>query len=44
MVTNLRTNWSAHGLTDHFLMKEGLNTTPDETWEIIHGALGLRAM
>jgi hypothetical protein len=31
-------------LSDHFLLREGLNTTPDETWDRIHGVHGLRAM
>jgi hypothetical protein len=31
-------------VSDHFLSMEGLNSTPDETWEQIQGARGLCAM
>ena len=44
LVARLRTGWSARGLSDHFLSKEGLSTTPDETWERIHGIRGIRAI
>jgi hypothetical protein len=42
LVAQLRTGSSAGGLSDHFLSKEGLNTTPDETWERIQGIRGIR--
>jgi len=44
MIARLRPGWSALGLSDHFSQKEGLNTTPDETWERIKGPRGLCAM
>ena len=44
LVARLRSDWSARDLSDHFLWKEGLNATPDETWQRIQGAHGLWAM
>lgn len=44
LIAQLRPDWSARELSDHFLWKEGLNTTPRETWERIQGAHGLWAM
>ncbi|HVC47262.1 MAG TPA: hypothetical protein VND90_08435 [Terracidiphilus sp.] len=44
ILCRLRTDWSGRDLSDHFLWKEGLNTTPAETWEAIRGAHGLWAM
>jgi len=44
LIVQLRPDWSARELSDHFLWKEGLNTTPGETWERIQGAHGLWAM
>lgn len=44
LVVRLRPEWSVRGLSDHFLEKEGLNTTPEETWDRIQGLRGLRAM
>lgn len=44
LIVQLRPDWSARELSDHFLWKEGLNTTPRETWERIQGAHGLWAM
>jgi len=44
LVARLRPDWSAKDLSDHFLWKEGLNTTPEETWDRIKGAHGLWAM
>jgi len=44
LILQLRPDWSARELSDHFLWKEGLNTTPGETWERIQGAHGLWAM
>jgi len=40
----LRPDWSARELSDHFLWKEGLDATPEETWKRIQGPLGLWAM
>ena len=44
LLARLRTDWSGHGLSDHFLLKEGLSATPDETWAYMHGVQGLWAM
>jgi hypothetical protein len=44
LVARLRPDWSARELSDHFLSKEGLSITPDETWERLQGVRGLRAM
>ena len=41
LVTRLRSDRSVQGLTNHFLEKEGLNTSPEETWESIGGVRGL---
>jgi hypothetical protein len=40
----LRPDWSARQLSDQFLWKEGLNATPEDTWQRIDGAHGLWAM
>jgi hypothetical protein len=44
LVTRLQPGWSAHDLSVHFLSKEGLNTTPGETWERMQGFRGILAM
>lgn len=44
ILCRLRADWSGRDLSNHFLWKEGLNTTPAETWEAIRGAHGLWAM
>lgn len=44
LVARLRVDWSARDLTDHFLWKEGMDATPEETWTRIRGAHGLWAM
>jgi hypothetical protein len=44
LVTRLQPGWSARDLSVHFLSKEGLNTTPAETWERMQGFRGIRAM
>ena len=44
LIARLRPDWSGRDLSDHFLWKEGLNATPDETWERLNGARGLWAM
>ncbi len=41
LIARLRHDWSARGLSDHFLWKEGLNATPEQAWERIQGARGL---
>jgi hypothetical protein len=44
LITHLRPDWSGRDLSEHFLWKEGLNATPEETWKHIQGARGLCAM
>jgi hypothetical protein len=44
LVARLRPDWSARELSDHFLWKEGLSATSEETWERIQGAHGIWAM
>jgi hypothetical protein len=44
LVGRLRSDWSAHELTEHFLWREGLDATPNETWSRIRGVYGLWAM
>jgi hypothetical protein len=44
LLVRLRPDWSARELSDHFLWKEGISTTPDETWRRMHGPHGLWAM
>ena len=44
LIVRLRPDWSARELSDHFLWKEGISTTPEETWKRIQGAHGLWAI
>jgi hypothetical protein len=44
LIVRLRPDWSARELSDHFLWKEGVNTTPEETWKRMRGAHGLWAI
>jgi hypothetical protein len=44
LVARLRSDWSARELTEHFLWREGLDTTPDEAWGRVRGPQGLCAM
>lgn len=44
LIARLRPDWSARHLSDHFLWKEGVNATPEETWRRIQGPHGLWAM
>ena len=44
LIVRLRPDWSARDLSEHFLWKEGVNATPEETWQRINGAHGLWAM
>jgi hypothetical protein len=44
LITRLRPDWSARELSDHYLWREGVNATPEETWKRIRGAHGLWAM
>ncbi|HVZ84736.1 MAG TPA: hypothetical protein VG893_13765 [Terracidiphilus sp.] len=44
LIARLRPDWSARDLSEHFLWKEGVNTSPEETWKRLHGAHGLWAI
>jgi hypothetical protein len=44
LISRLNTNWSGRPLSDHFLWREGLSSTPDEAWEHIQGVRGLWVM
>lgn len=44
LIARLSPEGSGRSLSEHFLWKEGLSTTPDETWTRIKGARGLWAI
>ncbi|MGO9434470.1 MAG: hypothetical protein ACLPH3_09345 [Terracidiphilus sp.] len=44
LIARLQTGWSGRQLSEHFLWKEGVSFTPDETWVHIQGTRGLWAM
>lgn len=44
LIARLQHDCNARELTNHFLWREGLSATPDETWERIRGPHGLWAM
>lgn len=44
LIARLQQGWSGRQLSEHFLWKEGLSSTPDETWVHIQGTRGLWAM
>ncbi len=44
LLARLRPDWSARELSDHFLWKEGLNATPEQTWDRMQGVRGLCVM
>lgn len=44
LLARLKPGWSAHNLSDDFLVKEGLSAPPEEIWELMQGARGLWAM
>ena len=44
LIARLQNDCNARELTEHFLWREGLSATPEETWERIHGPRGLWAM
>jgi hypothetical protein len=44
LIIRLRPDWSARELSDHYLWREGVSATPEETWKRIRGAHGLWAM
>lgn len=41
LIARLQHGCNARELSEHFLRKEGLSSTPDETWERIKGPAGL---
>ena len=44
LIADLRSDWSAHDLSDRFLWREGLDATPDDVWQRMGGVRGLCAM
>ena len=44
LMARLRPDWSARELSDQFLWKEGLNSTPEDTWSRMDGPHGLWVM
>jgi hypothetical protein len=44
LLSRLRPDWSARDLSEHFLWKEGLSTTPEDAWQRLEGPKGLWAM
>ena len=44
ILVRLRTDWSATGLSEQFLWKEGITATHADIWERVDGAHGLWAM
>jgi hypothetical protein len=44
LMSRLRPDWSARELSDQFLWKEGLSTSPEETWTRMEGPHGLWVM
>jgi hypothetical protein len=44
LLAKLRPDWSARELSDQFLWKEGLTSTPEETWTRMQGPRGLWVM
>jgi hypothetical protein len=44
LLSKLRPDWSARGLSEHFLWKEGLNATPEDVWQRMEGPKGLWVM
>lgn len=41
LLARLRPDWSARELSDQFLWKEGLSTTPEDAWKRMEGPKGL---
>lgn len=44
LLAQLRPDWSARGLSDNFLWKEGINATTDDAWQRMEGPKGLWVM
>lgn len=44
LISRLRPEWSARELSDRFLWREGIDTTPEEAWQRMGGPTGLWVM
>jgi hypothetical protein len=44
LLARLRPDWSGRELSDQFLWKEGLSSTPEDTWTTLRGPRGLLAI
>ena len=44
LLGQLRSDWSARDLSDHFLWKEGTNASPADAWQRLDGPRGLWAI
>jgi hypothetical protein len=44
LLAQLRPDWSARDLSDHFLWQEGLNATCEDVWQRLEGPRGLWVM
>jgi hypothetical protein len=44
LLAQLRPEWSARELSDHFLWQEGLSATPEDAWQRMEGPKGLWVM
>lgn len=44
ILAQLRQDWSARELSEHFLWQEGLNATPEDAWQRMEGPKGLWVM
>ena len=44
LMAQLRPEWSARELSDHFLWQEGLSATPEDAWQRMEGPKGLWVM
>jgi hypothetical protein len=44
LLARLSPEWSARELSEQFLWKEGVNATPDDAWQRMHGPKGLWIM
>lgn len=44
LLAQLRPDWSARALSEHFLWKEGVDATPEDAWQRMEGPKGLWVM
>ncbi len=44
LIAQLRLDWSARELSDHFLWREGLDASPEDAWKRMEGPKGLWVM